>query len=122
MATNTTGISGTKPARAGSATKHDLMASMVFHCGARYGISAKQLASQLNTDERHIRSLITECREDGIAICGLPSTGYYVAETAEEMQATLDFLKDRAMHSLKLASTLSKIPMADLIGQLHLRT
>lgn len=104
------------------ATKHDLMAQMVFHCGGKNGISAKQLAAQLNCEERRVRTLITEAREDGIAICGHPTTGYYVAETAEEMQATLDFLKDRAMHSLKLASTLSKIPMADLIGQLHLRT
>lgn len=104
------------------ATKHDLMAAMVIHCGKRSGISCKQLAQQLNVPDRTIRHLVTECREDGIAICGHPTTGYFVAQNATEMQETLDFLKDRALHSLKLASTLSKIPMADLIGQLHLRT
>lgn len=103
-------------------TKHDLMALMVFHCGNRYGISAKQIAEKLNIPERRVRHLVTECREDGVAICGHPSTGYFVAQTAAEMQETLDFLKDRALHSLKLASTLSKLPLADLIGQLHLRT
>ena len=104
------------------ATKHDLTSLMVFHCGSRYGISAKQIAQQLDIPERRVRHLVTECREDGIAICGHPSTGYFVAQTAQEMQETLDFLKDRALHSLKLASTLSKLPLADLIGQLHLRT
>lgn len=104
------------------ATKHDLMALMVFHSGSRYGISAKHIAEKLDIPERRVRHLVTECREDGIAICGHPSTGYFVAKTAEEMQETLDFLKDRALHSLKLASTLSKLPLADLIGQLHLRT
>lgn len=104
------------------ATKHDLTSLMVFHCGSRYGISAKQIAQQLQVTERKVRQLVTECREDGIAICGHPTTGYFVAQTPEEMQETLNFLKDRAMHSLKLASTLSKLPMADLIGQLHLKT
>lgn len=98
------------------------MALMTAHCGNSQGISAKQIAEQLEISERSVRHLVTECREDGIAICGHPSTGYFVAQTAEEMQDTLDFLKDRALHSLKLASTLSKLPLQDLIGQLHLRT
>ena len=104
------------------ATKQDLMALMVFHKGSHYGISAKQIAQELQVTERKIRQLVTECREDGHAICGHPSTGYFVAETKEEMQETLDFLKHRALHSLKLMSTLSKKPMAELVGQLNLTT
>lgn len=104
------------------ATKNDLMTLMVFHCGSKNGASAKTLAEQLDCEDRRVRSLVTECREDGIAICGHPSTGYYIAETAEDLQTTLDFLRDRAMHSLKLYSTLSRVPLADLIGQLNLRT
>lgn len=117
--TNTTGISGTKSV---SATKHDLMAVMVQHSGKTRGISAKDLAWLLQVAERRIRHLVTECREDGIAICGHPATGYYVAQNSEELQETLNFLKERALHSLKLASTLSKLPLGDLIGQLHLKT
>jgi biotin operon repressor len=104
-----------------TATKHDLMAAMVDCCGKNKGLSAKRLAQKLEIPERRLRELVTELRNDGIAICGHPSTGYYVATTPEEVTETIGFLKDRALHSLKLASTLSKIPLADLIGQLHLQ-
>ena len=103
-------------------TKHDLMAIMSQHCGADKGVSASSIAYMMQIPERRVRHLVTECREDGIAICGHPATGYYVARTTEELEDTIDFLKDRALHSLKLASKLSRIPLADLVGQLHLRT
>lgn len=104
------------------ASKHDLMALMVSHCGKHSGIGVKAISDKLNVPERRVRQLVTECRECGIAICGHPATGYFVAQNSEELQETMDFLKDRALHSLKLASTLGNIPMADLIGQLHLKT
>jgi len=104
------------------ATKHDLIALMSRHCGVRNGVTAKAIAELLDVPERRVRHLVTEAREDGIAICGHPATGYFVAQTRAEMESTIDFLKDRALHSLKLASTLSKIPLADLVGQLHLKT
>lgn len=103
-------------------TRHDLAAVMVHHCGKDKGISAKALALALDVPERRIRHLVTELREDGMAICGHPATGYFVATTPEELKETMEFLKDRAMHSLNLASKLGNIPMPDLIGQLHLRT
>jgi transposase len=104
------------------ATKHDLMAAMVQHCGEGNGISVDELAKRLDVHERRVRHLVTECRTDGIAICGHPATGYFVAKTPEELERSIEFLKDRALHSLKLASTLSNRPLADLIGQLHLKT
>jgi biotin operon repressor len=104
------------------ATKHDLMAAMVYCTGRNKGISCKKLAQRLDVPERQVRHLVTELRDDGIAICGHPSTGYYVASSPEDVQETIEFLKDRAMHSLKLASTLSKVPLPDLLGQLHLKT
>lgn len=103
-------------------TKHDLMVAMIHHCGKSRGVGVRELAQRLNCEERRIRQLVSELREDGTAICGHPSTGYYVAQNSEELQETLDFLKGRALHSLKLASTLSKLPLSDLIGQLHLKT
>jgi biotin operon repressor len=103
-------------------TKHDLMAIMSQHCGADKGVSASEISYMLHIPERRVRHLVTECRENGIAICGHPATGYYVARSTEELESTIDFLKERALHSLKLASKLSKIPLADLVGQLHLKT
>lgn len=104
------------------ATKHDLMAVMVQHIGKGKGISALELSLLLGIPERQVRHLVSEAREDGVAICGTPATGYYVANTQEELHETMDFLMNRAKKSLHLASRLSNIPLADLAGQLHLGT
>jgi DNA-binding transcriptional regulator LsrR (DeoR family) len=98
------------------------MAKMAHHIGKGRGIRAAELSAQLGIPDRQVRFLVSEAREEGIAICGTPATGYYVASSSEELQETLDFLKERALHSLHLASRLSKITMADLVGQLHLET
>lgn len=105
------------------ATKNDVMAKLVFHIGAADGIRAADLARELDITERRLRHLITDLiEEDGIGICGHPSTGYYVARTPEELEATIEFHKTRALHELHKASRLSKIPLPDLVGQLKLRT
>lgn len=104
------------------ATHHDLMAVMARHAGKNNGITCAKLAQHMNVQERHVRSLVSAAREEGIAICGHPSTGYYVAKTHEELTETTEFLIGRAKKSLHLASRLSNIPLPDLIGQLHLPT
>lgn len=104
------------------ATKDQLLDALADHIGKGNGISAKQLALKIGVRERVLRTLITELRKDSIAVCGYPGGGYYLAKTQDDLKDTLEFLKNRALHSLTLASTLSKLPMADLIGQLHLKT
>ena len=59
---------------------------------------------------------------DGVAVCGTPETGYYIAATAAELDQTCAFLRSRAMRSLTLEARLRQIPLPDLLGQLHLRT
>ncbi|MDF0377665.1 hypothetical protein [Methylophilus sp. YYY-1] len=101
-------------------TKHDLLAVMVNHCGKDKAISSRELAFKVDVTERKVRQLVTQCRQDGTAICGHPTTGYFIASTQQELEETLDFLRHRALTSLKLASTLGNIPLGDLIGQLHI--
>lgn len=103
-----------------SKTKHDLMAAMVNHCGKDKAISSRELAFIVGITERKVRLLVTECRQDGYAICGHPTSGYFVASNQAELEETLDFLRHRALTSLKLASVLGNIPLGDLIGQLHI--
>ena len=92
------------------------------HIGKGNGISMRELEQQLDMLPRMIRSRISELREDGHAVCGTPKDGYYIAATADELQHTCEFLRSRAMHSLHLESRLRKIPLADLLGQLHVPT
>jgi biotin operon repressor len=103
-------------------TKHDLMAVMLFHSGRENAVSSRTLANEVGVSDRQLRTLITECRQDGFAICGHPSSGYFVASNQAELEETLEFLRHRALTSLKLASVLGNIPLGDLIGQLHINT
>ena len=99
----------------------DLLTKLLaMRIGAARGVDARTLANMLAIEPRQIRSLITELREEGMPICGHPSTGYYIAETPAELQATCDFLRSRALKSLVLESRLRKVPLATLIGQLSL--
>lgn len=103
-------------------TKFDLLTVLVYHIGIGNGITVAALAQQLHATPRHVRELVTELRLDGIALCGTPRDGYYIAATAEELRASVDFLVHRARHSLMLASRMSKIALPDLLGQMHLPT
>ena len=92
------------------------------HAGKGNGISMRTLEQQTDLLPRLLRRHIADLRNDGHAICGTPRDGYYIAETPEELEATCEFLHNRALHSLGLESKLRKIPLADLLGQLHLPT
>lgn len=103
-------------------TRHDLLAALRSHIGKNNGVSARALALRLNCEERHVRALVTELRLEGEHVCGHPRDGYYMAATDDELTETLEFLKSRALGSLKLISAMKKVSMPDLCGQLHLNT
>lgn len=103
-------------------TKHDLFSVLAPRVGSHNGVSVDALARQLGSTPRHVRTLVSDLRMEGIAVCGTPKSGYYIAATPEEMEETCQFLRHRAMHSLQLESRLRKIPMPDLLGQLHVPT
>lgn len=104
------------------ATASQLLSVLSRHIGKGNGIGVKQLAQQLGIEPRQVRKHISELRDDGHAVCGTPKDGYYIAATPEELEHTCQFLHTRALHSLTLESRLRKIPLSDLIGQLHLPT
>ena len=64
-----------------------------------------------------MRKLVTELRLEGHPVCAHPSSGYFMAETAEELEHTCNFLHARAMSSLKAESRLRKISVTDLINK-----
>ena len=105
------------------ANRTDLLILMSrYYKGAMNGATAQTLALSLDCDARQVRHLVTELREDGIAVCGHPRTGYYIAATAEELEQTCQFLRSRALHSLHLESKLRHVPLPELLGQLRLKT
>jgi biotin operon repressor len=74
--------------------------------GHANGQSANALAIGLGTTPRAIRSMVDELIEAGTPVCAHPSTGYYIAETAEEIKETCEFLRSRALHGLAKAKQL----------------
>lgn len=92
------------------------------HMGRRRGISATALAAKLAITERTLRHLISDAREEGVAIVGTPETGYYIARTAGELEECCRFLRARAMHSLAIEARLRRIALPELLGQLRVGT
>lgn len=99
-----------------------VLAILHEHIGNKHGISAQALAWRAGVRERQLRALVSNLRERGVGICGTPSTGYFIAETAEEVEKTCQFHRDRAMHSLHIEARLRRIPLPDLLGQLKIPT
>ena len=97
-----------------------LLNALSRHQGRATGISAAHLALQLDVPPRRLRKLISEAREDGIAICGKPASGYFMPTTPEELHETCAFLEHRAMHSLRKLSRMKKVALPVLMGQLLL--
>jgi DNA-binding MarR family transcriptional regulator len=104
------------------ATCSQLITVLSRHIGRGNGISGKDLADALGVEQRHLRTMITTAIEEGqIAICGHPTTGYFIAATAQELIETIEFHDNRAKHELNKKARLSKM-LADLFGQEHLPT
>lgn len=102
--------------------KTQLQTLLSRHIGSENGITAQAVADLIEVPPRQVRLLVTDLRLDGVAVCGTPREGYYIARDAEELEATCAFLRARALHSLLLESRLRKLPLPDLIGQLKLPT
>jgi hypothetical protein len=110
-------------------TPSTVLAELQHHIGSANGIHVRELVQritgQLHTtdgQERKVREIVTELRMDGQHVCGHPATGYFMAETPEELQDTCEFLYQRAMTGLTQISRMKNVSLPDLRGQLHLPT
>lgn len=98
------------------------------HIGVAAGICADRLATlcvhrdATPKDLRALRKAIQQLRLEGYHICAHPSTGYFMASNADELDATCEFLYDRAMASLAQISRMKKVSVPDIRGQLRLPT
>lgn len=101
--------------------KHTVLAELQKHIGRANGIKSEALAATLHVSKRDVRFYITELRLDGVAVCGQPATGYFIAENQQEIEDTYEFLFSRAMHSLTLAGRLKNVAIADML-QMKLKT
>jgi hypothetical protein len=101
---------------------HDKLLSilMLNHVGARNSIGGKDLAIQIGCKPRTIRALVLKLRENAVAVCGQPETGYYIAQTSVELDGTCKLLERHGLHQLAVAARLRRTSLAELVGQLDL--
>ena len=104
------------------ADKDALLALLSRHIGEAAGITAEAIAAALDIAPREVRKLVTDLREDGIALMAHPAHGYFIAATEEERERYSAWLYSRAMKTLRLLAQMRRCSMADLIGQLRLPT
>lgn len=110
-------------------TPSSVLGELQHHIGAANGIHVRELVYRITGSvmreealERKVREIVTELRMEGQHVCGHPSSGYFMAETPEELQATCEFLYQRALTGLKQISRMKNVSLPDLRGQLHLPT
>lgn len=110
-------------------TRDSVLQALAGHIGRGRGVRADVLVAHITHEPgpdkagmRKLRQVITELRMTGHHICGHPASGYYMAETAEELDATCEFLYERAMTGLTQISRMKHISLPDLRGQLKLPT
>jgi hypothetical protein len=104
-----------------------VLAELQHHRGRAQGLHISALVQRITGQshraehlERVVRKAVTELRLQGQPICAHPSSGYFLAETAEELEQTCNFLHARAMSSLKAESQLRNISVTDLINRFTL--
>lgn len=68
--------------------------------------------------ERKARKLISELRLEGVAVCGHPDVGYWLAANDEELEECCRFLRARAMHSLTVESRMRRVALPALLNQM----
>lgn len=110
-------------------TKDDVLTALCGHIGELHGSTAAALVAEITgikgqdlVGERHLRTHVTSLREEGHHICSHPARGYFIANSDAELQATCEYLYDRAMTSLKQVAAMKRVSLPDLRGQLHLPT
>lgn len=103
---------------------HDQLLAVLArdHIGRANSISGRALAAKFGIQPRTIRALVLKLRENAIAVCGRPETGYFIAQTPEEVEATCRLLESHARHQLEVAARMRKTTLPDLLGQLKLST
>lgn len=94
--------------------------------GPAFGATAKQLVQQLTgrgdypAAERHLRGVVEQLRLEGYPVCAHPSHGYYLAGSDADLELTCDYLRSRAMKSLRQIAAMRRVSLPDLLGQLRL--
>lgn len=90
------------------------------HVGAANGTHEAELVAATMLNGRLCRKAIELLRLDGVRIGGRPSTGYFIAQTDDELADTFEFMTKRAITTFRQLAAMKRVGMAQLFGQMNL--
>jgi len=108
-----------------------LLKEMTMHVGRSRAIGMGELyervygrpyRSKIN-GTRGLRKLVTDLRDEGVAICSIPDSGgggYYLASAGSELDDYCKKIRSRALKMLALESKLRKTTLPLLLDQVQL--
>lgn len=105
-----------------------VLRAVLRRVGPANGATVRELATEiLGTpsepgDERLVRKVIEQLRDEGHPICSTPDEGYHHAADAADLERTCLFLTKRAVASLRKVAAMRRIALPDFYGQLGLPT
>jgi len=100
-----------------------LLTLITAHHGRAHAISATTLTLQSGLSNRVVRRVIKTLIEEyasPIASTPTPPAGYYIPETLEEILATTESLKSRALSILTRMARLRRVALPEVLHQLSL--
>ncbi len=103
-----------------------VLTALSDHIGEKQGIKGKDLTDLVTGEpateatQRCIRKVIEDLRLEGFHICGIPSSGYYMASSESDLNRTCLFMYARAMKTLTQIAAMKHKSLPDLKGQLNL--
>lgn len=103
---------------------HELLNLLQYHIGRSRGATVEVLVKEYReryfpqkTTARDVRAAVQDLRTRGHHVCAHPRSGYFLAETPEELAETEQFLRTRALASLQQVAAMRRVSLPDLIGQ-----
>jgi hypothetical protein len=93
-----------------------------FHLGRARAIKADELAALLDMTTRAVGDIMKSLSEThclAIAAAVTKPYGYYLVDTAAELENYCGQLHSRALSQLRRESILRRVPMPELLGQLR---
>lgn len=102
-------------------SKAQVHAELLGHVGRENGIHVRDLVARITGQllngealERRVRDLVQELRLEGHMVCAHPASGYFMAATPQELNATCTFLLERASTSVNQVAAMKSRIAPDL--------
>lgn len=104
-----------KAARRSVKTKPHLLWILEKHVGRAMAVRANKIAKQLRCSRLRLEEEVAAWRTLGIAICGDRRTGYFMAETVDELREVCVHLRRQAINAIRLEAKLRLVPCVDVL-------